>query len=111
MFRQVPESVHRSYLAEALRCSCRSWFSLVVNRFKLHGQILESCIGVNLKADAARDTKKSCGYFQSTNLTQTYRFIKAEEGNFPVRLLCKTLNVSKSAYYSYCKGTTLTKSD
>ncbi|MBC3788855.1 hypothetical protein FHK02_5422 [Spirosoma sp. LMG 31448] len=55
MFRQVPESVHRSYLAEALRCSCRSWFSLAVNGIKLHGQILESCNGVNLKADAAKE--------------------------------------------------------
>ncbi|CAN5510440.1 hypothetical protein BH09BAC4_BH09BAC4_11510 [soil metagenome] len=70
----------------------------------------------NRTAEAARDIKKSCRHFQSrrgtaTNLTLTYRFIQFEETNFPVRLLCKVLNVSKTAYYTYLNGTTFTPSD
>lgn len=41
----------------------------------------------------------------------TYQFIQSEETNFPVRLLCKILNVSKTAYYAYRNGTTFTPSE
>jgi hypothetical protein len=58
-----------------------------------------------------RDIKKSCRHFQPTNLTLTYQFIQPEESNFPVRLLCKILNVSKTASYTYRNGTTFTPSD
>lgn len=33
-----------------------------------------------------------------------YGFIKQQEPDFPVRLLCKTLLVSKSSYYEYRAG-------
>ena len=62
-------------------------------------------------AEAARDPKKSCCHFQPTNLTMTYQFIRSKEGDFPVRLLCKMMNVSKTAYYTYRNGTTFTPSD
>ncbi|MPR35337.1 IS3 family transposase [Salmonirosea aquatica] len=51
--------------------------------------------------EAARDFKKSCRHFQPTDLRLIYRFIEQEEGNFPVRLLCNTLEVSRSSYYAY----------
>jgi hypothetical protein len=46
-----------------------------------------------------------------TNLTLTYQFIQVEEANFPVRLLCKILNVSKISYYTYRNGAPFTQSD
>ena len=36
----------------------------------------------------------------------TYQLIELEEANFPVRLLCNTLEVSKSSYYAYRAGQT-----
>lgn len=46
-----------------------------------------------------------------TNLTLIYQFIQVEETSFPIRILYKVLNVSKSAYYTYRNGTTFTPSD
>ena len=34
----------------------------------------------------------------------TYHFIQQQEPDFPVRLLCDTLEVSKSSYYQYRTG-------
>jgi hypothetical protein len=39
-------------------------------------------------------------------MSLTYQFIKEEEANFAVRLLCNTLEVSKSSYYEYRAGLT-----
>lgn len=39
-----------------------------------------------------------------------YQFIQQEETDFPVRLLCNTLQVSKSSYYEYRSGQTFTPS-
>ncbi|MBD2705341.1 transposase [Spirosoma sp. BT702] len=61
--------------------------------------------------NGARDIKKSLSHFQPTNLIQTYRFIQSEETNFTVRALCKLLDVSKSAYYSYRNGSTCSQSN
>ena len=48
--------------------------------------------------DGTRHFEKSCRHFQSRrgtshDLSQIYKFIKGQEPDFPVRLLCKTLEL------------------
>jgi putative transposase len=40
-----------------------------------------------------------------------YAFIKEQSMDYSVKTMCDTLQVSRSAYYAYCKGTTYTPSD
>src|SRR6185436_18220885 len=50
-------------------------------------------------ADGARDPKKSHGLLRQAERV-TFAFIAAEKARFPVRILCRALDVSPSGYYA-----------
>ncbi|HEU0227027.1 MAG TPA: IS3 family transposase, partial [Arachidicoccus soli] len=49
-----------------------------------------------------RNTKKSTGHFLQKR-TQYYEFIKSNENDYPVIMMCKVLHISSSAYYRWRK--------
>ena len=54
--------------------------------------------------NGAGNFKKSLGHFQSSNVTEVYRFIQLNEDNFPCQMRCQVLDVSRSGYYAWKTG-------
>src|SRR5690606_37783090 len=50
--------------------------------------------------------KKSLSHFQPADKRMMYKFVKEQSVNHPVDLLCKTMKISRSAYYAFRKGET-----
>src|SRR5215470_13362081 len=56
--------------------------------------------GVSGVADGARHPKKSDGLLREGESVR-FRFIATEKAEFPVRLLCRTLQVSRAGFYAW----------
>jgi hypothetical protein len=51
--------------------------------------------------DGAGHFKKSCGHPLTASVAERCRFIQEQEKDYPIQVLCKVMQISRSAYYQY----------